>query len=123
MPPQIVVGHGGTDLVENYIIDRSLDGLKLEVGRNSQISVKVEEGEPDSSAYGYAVLQSGEKQKGGYIVSFRGIDMTTGSAYDTGRYIIIPPDPNVEGRGSLCQQERQNTHSCSPPAGHRCARR
>lgn len=62
--PQIVVGHGGTDLVENYIIDRSLDGFNLEVGRNSQISVTVEEGEPDSSAYGYAVLKSGEKEKG-----------------------------------------------------------
>ena len=123
LPPQIVVGHGGTDLVENYIIDRSLDGLNLEVGRNSQISVTVEEGEPDSSAYGYAVLKSGEKSEGAYTVRFRGIDMTTGGAYDTGRPMIISPDPNVEGRGSLCQQERQNTHVCSPPAGHRCARR
>ena len=123
LPPQIVVGHGGTDLVDNYIIDRSLDGLKLEVGRNSQISVTVEEGEPDSSAYGYAVLQSREKREGGYTVRFRGIDMTTGSAYDTGRSIIIPSDPNVEGRGSLCQQESQNTNACLPPAGHRCARR
>lgn len=121
LPPQIVVGHGGTDLVENYIIDQSLDGLKLEVGSNSQISVTVEEGKPDSSAYGYAVLQSGERRDEGSTVSFRGIDMTTGSAYDTGRPIIIPPDPKIQGRGSLCQQEHQNTETCSPPVGHRCS--
>jgi len=122
LPPQIVVGHGGTDLVDNYIIDRSLDGLKLEIGRNSQISVTVKEGEPDSSAFGFAVLQRGGDGEGDYTVKFRGIDMTTGSAYDVGRSITIPSDPNVDGRGSLCQQESKDTNACSPPAGHICSR-
>lgn len=124
LPPQIIVGHGGTDLVENYIIDRSLDGLSLEVGRNSQISVTIEEGDPDSSAYGYGVLQRqrGGKRAGDYTVRFRGVDMTTGCAYDVDPSLTIHSGPTIDGRGSLCQQELRNSQTCSPPAGHRCSR-
>ena len=123
LPPQIVVGHGGTDLVDSYVIDRSLDGLRLEIGQNSQISATVKEGEPDSSAFGFAVLQRGEDGEGSYTVKFRGIDMATGSAYDVGRPMTIPSNPKVDGRGTLCHQKRQNTNACTPPAGHRCSQR
>lgn len=117
LPPQIIVGNSGTDLVSNYIIDRSLDGLRLEVGQGSVIQVTIEEGEPDSSAFGYAVMERNASLD--YNVVFRGLNMSTGKMRTVGTPLSIPKGPRVDGE-TKCQKKTDTF--CSPPAGHKCAR-
>mmetsp|Transcript_20787 Transcript_20787/g.42434 ORF Transcript_20787/g.42434 Transcript_20787/m.42434 type:complete len:697 (+) Transcript_20787:2007-4097(+) len=118
LPPQIIAGHGGTDLVSNYIIDRSLDGLRLELGKDLIISVTIDEGEPDSSAFGYAVMERTASMN--YDIVFRGLNMTTGTMMNVGTPLTIPKGPRVKGK-TQCQKKK-DTSACSPPAGHRCSR-
>jgi len=104
--------------VSNYIIDRSLDGLRLELGKDLIISVTIDEGEPDSSAFGYAVMERTASMN--YDIVFRGLNMTTGTMMNVGTPLTIPKGPRFKGE-TQCQKKK-DTFACSPPAGHRCSK-
>lgn len=88
LPTQIVVGHGGTKLIPNYVNPDVFSSLELVVGYQDEIAAKVSKGFSNSTSFGYGVIV--RNSDGDYDVTFCNYDQTR-NATDTLEYQLVIP--------------------------------
>ena len=95
LPVQLVVGNGGTKLIDNYVVQEALPGMQLKVGRKEQqYQGTIRKGITSSDMFGYA-LMSRNDETGNYDVIFRGLNQSTLSMVDFDFSLTIPKGPRV----------------------------
>jgi Calcineurin-like phosphoesterase len=92
LPHQIVVGHGGTSLIPNYVNQNSLPGLVVEAGKDSMFRGIVKDGMSSSLMHGYAIME--RRDDGDYSVTFRGLNATL-EMEDLNVTMVVPRGPRV----------------------------
>jgi hypothetical protein len=93
LPHQIVVGHGGTSLIPNYVNQNSFPGLVVEAGRDNAFRGIVEDGMSSSLMHGYAIME--HRDDGDYSVTFRGLNGSM-EMEDLDFTLAIPRGPRVQ---------------------------
>jgi hypothetical protein len=91
LPHQIVVGHGGTGFIPNYVNQDSLAGLIVKAGKGDMFQGVVTRGMSTSAMHGYGIMERNDA--GGYLVSFRGLNGT--EMVDLNFSFVIPRGPRV----------------------------
>ena len=91
LPHQIVVGHGGTEFIPNYVNQDSLPGLEVNVGKNGILKGTVERGLSSSDLHGYAVME--RNTDGNYDVILKGLQGSSMVLLDFN--FTIPKGPRV----------------------------
>jgi hypothetical protein len=102
LPAQLVVGHGGTKLIKNYVNQDSLSRIRLDVGRPELgMSATVKRG-ITKSQFGYGIMERNAHM--GYDVAFYALDQTTREVGMEDFNMTIPAGPRVvpsdDARGS-----------------------
>ena len=93
LPVQLVVGHGGTKLINNYVNQDSLSRIRLEVGRPELgMSATVKRG-ITKSKFGYGIMERNARM--GYDVAFYALDQTTHEVGMEDFNMTIPAGPRV----------------------------
>ncbi|CAB9501988.1 ser Thr protein phosphatase family protein [Seminavis robusta] len=99
LPNQLVVGHGGTKLIDNYVNQDIFDGgVRLEVGKNGHLQGTVKSGFSQAEMVGYAVMERNDDLS--YTVTFKGYNVTT-DEMETFDYVMnFPKGPRVATPGN-----------------------
>merc|ERR1719203_988940 len=109
LPTQIVVGHGGTTLIQNYVDQTVFPHLELHVGsKQQQLKGRVLEGLTSSSMFGFAIME--RSQEGDYDMSFLGLDMKTNVMVQQGFNFTIPKGPRVAQTESSASSSGNSLH-------------
>jgi hypothetical protein len=132
LPHQIVVGHGGTDMIKNYINQDAWPGIVVQVGANtSRFMGIVESGLSAADMYGYAVMER-NSSNGRYHVKFRSLNMSMMEMVTLNYQVEIPKGPRVCVKsdqpcdnlnadtqpccaGLVCQKNIDNLFVCAKP--------
>ena len=93
LPKQIVVGHGGTKLIDNNVHQDALKGMWLRVGREQMYSGVIEKGITSSEGFGFGIME--RDGSGDYKVIFKNLNQTSGDLYDVDFNLAIPKGPRV----------------------------
>mmetsp|Transcript_55323 Transcript_55323/g.134366 ORF Transcript_55323/g.134366 Transcript_55323/m.134366 type:complete len:675 (+) Transcript_55323:147-2171(+) len=117
LPSQIVVGHGGTKLIPNYVNQEIFPSLQLIVGYKDEIEAKVSKGFSNSTSFGYGVMV--KNTAGDFLTTFFNYDQTSNST-DTLEYPLVIPKTrhnrsgNASGSGSVdSSSESENSNNSS----------
>lgn len=112
LPHQIVVGNGGTKLIENYVNQDAIPGVVLEVGRDRSYTGVVEKG-ITSSAYGFGIMERND-ETGDYDVTFYNLDMKTQELVDVDFAMTIRKGPRVKSTSD--SPDDDNSSATEAPA-------
>jgi hypothetical protein len=94
LPAQLVVGHGGTKMIPNFVDQDSLARIKLEVGQPElNIAATVKRG-ITMSQFGYGIMERNDDNMD-YDVTFYGLDETTREVGVLDFSMTIPKGPRV----------------------------
>ena len=94
LPSQIVVGHGGTKHIPNYVNQDAIPGIELVVGRDGIYRGVVESGITSSDKFGFGLMERDDK--GDYSVKFLGLDTDTSELVELAYGMTIPKGPRVK---------------------------
>ncbi len=89
LPAQIVVGNGGTELIPNYMDQKILPKLKLELGRNEFGMAGFVDRGVISSKFGFGIMTRLESNEG-YNVTFKEWDPVKLEVDDMNFHVFIP---------------------------------
>ncbi|KAL3765302.1 hypothetical protein ACHAW5_006087 [Stephanodiscus triporus] len=93
LPAQLVVGHGGTKLIPNWVNQDSLTRIKLEVGQPELNIVATVKRGITMSQFGYGIMERNDGMD--YDVTFYGLDETTRKVGVLDFSMTIPKGPRV----------------------------
>ena len=93
LPDQIVVGHGGTNLIDNPVNQDALVGLQIRAGKNKIHQGTVRAGITTSEMFGFGVLERNDE--GDYDVYFKGVDVAQDRTVLNDFTLSIPKGPRV----------------------------
>ena len=115
LPPQMVVGHGGTQLIRNYVNQSAMPFLRLEVGKPEyNITGTVERGLTESN-FGYGIME--RTAAGDYEVTFHNLVNSSGGkiSFEPIPFsLLIPKGPRIPGDTSISDAGDSRTTSSGP---------
>ena len=118
LPTQIIVGHGSTKLIPNYVNQTVFPFLEFRIGKNEEIVARVERGFSNSSSYGFGMMVRnifGEYDTSFYQYSVEKnnvekidfpvvVPRTRGNDFETdeeGESDFVPYEPNRDNSGGV----------------------
>jgi hypothetical protein len=95
LPAQIVVGHGGTELINDYVDQDTLPFLLVKAGKDLMYQGRVESGLTDASKFGFGIMERFDD--GSYATKFMSLDMSSMKLVELDYHMTIPKGPRVAG--------------------------